>query len=319
MANVKANVLLVGGGAVGTIGAVNIEEGGLGAVTMVLRSNYKAVSEFGYQIESVDHGKLAGWRPTKSTPAPQLMQLHILLTCPIVLDSVPNAPEESPYDYIVCATKNCPDIPPTLVDLIKPAVTPGKTVIVMVQNGLNIERPMFKAFPKNIVLSGVSMIDAHEEELGHIVHEDFDMLMIGPFHNPNLEEAVEEAAAQAFIKMYGAAGKSNCTFCEDVPWARWRKLVFNACYNPVCAITGLDDARMRLADDVVDTVVRPAMEEIVQVATAMGHILPEDIIEKMIHLDPIDLYLKPSMQCDSEKVRSLLHTPLIDLSLLSKL
>jgi ketopantoate reductase len=61
----KANVLLVGGGAVGAIAALNIEEGGLGAVSAVLRSNFKVVKEFGYTIESVDHGKIKGWRPSK--------------------------------------------------------------------------------------------------------------------------------------------------------------------------------------------------------------------------------------------------------------
>lgn len=65
MSGKKANVLLVGGGAVGAIAALNIEVGGLGEVTAVLRSNFNAVQENGYVIESVDHGKLIGWRPTK--------------------------------------------------------------------------------------------------------------------------------------------------------------------------------------------------------------------------------------------------------------
>ena len=62
----KANILLVGGGAVGAIAALNIELGGLGEVTAVLRTNFKVVSQKGYIIESVDHGKLSGWRPSKS-------------------------------------------------------------------------------------------------------------------------------------------------------------------------------------------------------------------------------------------------------------
>lgn len=62
----KANVLLVGGGAVGSIAAINIEASGLGAVTLVARSNYVCINELGYDIESVDHGKLHGWRPTTS-------------------------------------------------------------------------------------------------------------------------------------------------------------------------------------------------------------------------------------------------------------
>jgi ketopantoate reductase len=66
MTTPKANVLLVGGGAVGSIAAVNIEAGGLGAVTLVARSNYIHINRLGYEIESVDHGKLQGWRPTTS-------------------------------------------------------------------------------------------------------------------------------------------------------------------------------------------------------------------------------------------------------------
>jgi ketopantoate reductase len=64
MSSSKANVLLVGGGAIGTIAAANIEAGGLGAVTLVARSNYAIVNDFGYTIESIDHGKLQRWRPT---------------------------------------------------------------------------------------------------------------------------------------------------------------------------------------------------------------------------------------------------------------
>jgi len=65
----KANILLLGGGAVGAIAALNIETGGLGIVTAVLRSNFKVVEEDGYIIESVDHGNFKGWRPTKGTNA----------------------------------------------------------------------------------------------------------------------------------------------------------------------------------------------------------------------------------------------------------
>lgn len=61
----KANVLLIGGGAVGAIVAINIEAGGLGAVTAVLRSNYDVVNESGYNITSIDHGELRGWKPAK--------------------------------------------------------------------------------------------------------------------------------------------------------------------------------------------------------------------------------------------------------------
>jgi len=43
-------------------------------------------------------------------------------------------------------------------------------------------------------------------------------------------------------------------------------------------------------------------QEIFDTAKALGHLLPEDIMDVMLNMDPIDLYLKPSMQCDIEKV-----------------
>ncbi|KAL4799304.1 6-phosphogluconate dehydrogenase [Aspergillus venezuelensis] len=281
-----ANILLFGGGAVGTIAALNIESGGLGEVTAVLRSNYTVVKDEGYRIDSIDHGKIDAWRPLK------------------VVNSVPNVAKEGlpPFDYIVTTTKNCPDIPPTLADLIAPAATPGHTVIVMIQNGLNLEKAMFNKLPNNIVLSGVSRIDSYEGEPGHIVQESRDKLELGPFRNPNITDTQKEIdAAHEFIKIYSASGKPNVTFSADVPWSRWRKLVYNAVLNPLAAISGLDSSRLRLSGTVIDELARPAMQEVVATAKALGHELPEDIVETVVTADPIDLYLKPSMLCDGEK------------------
>jgi len=77
----KANILLIGGGAVGAIAALNIEAGGLGSVTAVLRSNFSIVKEEGYIIESVDHGKISGWRPTKGKDP--LVTEETILSLPI--------------------------------------------------------------------------------------------------------------------------------------------------------------------------------------------------------------------------------------------
>ncbi|KAM5347499.1 hypothetical protein ACJ41O_010504 [Fusarium nematophilum] len=283
----KANVLLIGGGGVGAIAALNIETGGLGVVTAVLRSNFGIVNQQGYTIHSVDHGEILGWKPTK------------------VLGSVPGVTKESlpPFDYIITTTKNCPDVPPTLPDLIAPAVTPGHTVIVMIQNGLNIEKPVFDQFPNNIVLSGVSMIGSLEGPTGVIFHEDHDILYLGAFRNLSIADREREvAAAHAFIKIYGAGGKTKIHFSEDVQWARWRKIIFNGVMNPLCAITNLDSSRVRLTDSLVEGLVRPAMKEVFQIAGKLGYQLSDDIIDTMIDLDPMDLYLAPSMLSDARQL-----------------
>lgn len=63
----KKNVLLVGSGGVGTMGAYALETGGRATVTAILRSNYAAVEKNGFSIDSIDHGKgIKGWKPTTS-------------------------------------------------------------------------------------------------------------------------------------------------------------------------------------------------------------------------------------------------------------
>ncbi|KAK7565085.1 2-dehydropantoate 2-reductase family protein [Phyllosticta citricarpa] len=281
----KSNVLLIGSGGVGTIAAVNLEVGGFAEVTVVLRSNHDAVVKNGFHIKSCDHGVLSGWRPSK------------------IVKSIPNVQKENlpPYDYVVMSTKNVPDVPPTAVDLVKPAITPHHTTIVLIQNGLNIEKPFFAAFPNNAVLSGVSLIGSHEVSHGVIEHDDNDRLVLGPFRNPQLDAAHEERVAKEFARIYGAGGKTNCTYTADVGFSRWKKLVYNACLNSICAITGLDTGRIRLADGALDALVRPAMREICAAAKKAGYDLPPDVIEETIDMDPLTMYLPPSMLNDLRK------------------
>lgn len=211
---------------------------------------------------------------------------------------------ETQFDYVVITTKNTPDQPPAAADLVESAVVPGKTTIVLIQNGLNIEKPFLAKYPDNVCLSGVSLIGSHEIAPAVIEHEDPDRLIIGAFRNPRLSVEKEDAKAREFIKMYAEGGKTDCSFTPDVPFHRWQKLVYNACLNPICAITGLDTGRIRFAEDTVRTLLRPAMEEIVAAAKAAGLTLPLGIEDRMINVDPLTMYLRPSMLEDVQKVES---------------
>jgi ketopantoate reductase len=62
----KSKILLVGCGGVGTMCAYNLEIGGRALITAVLRSNYDAVEREGFFIDSIEHGKVEGWRPSES-------------------------------------------------------------------------------------------------------------------------------------------------------------------------------------------------------------------------------------------------------------
>jgi ketopantoate reductase len=206
----KAKILLVGAGGVGAMACYALESGGGAEVTAVLRSNYEAVMKDGFSIDSIEHGKgIHGFRPT-----------HIL-------DHIPKAGDDkqAPFEYVVVTTKNVPDIRPNVLDLIEPAVTPGVSTIVLLQNGYNIEQPIIERFPNNIVLSGVSIISASEPRKGYILHEFTDTSKIGPSPSLKTPKDKSQAAAKRFVGLYNRCGKVNCQYDEDVNFTRWRKCV----------------------------------------------------------------------------------------------
>ncbi|KAF2966981.1 hypothetical protein GQX73_g6600 [Xylaria multiplex] len=286
MAQDKARVLIVGTGGVGTMAAYALETGGKAEVTAVFRSNYAAVEKDGIDIDSIEHGHdIKGWRPTA------------------IRKTVPNVKEENlqPFDFILVTTKNIPDLPPTVADIIEPAVTAGKTAIVLSQNGLNIEKPLVERFPTNPIISSISYIGATEKSHGKIIHDDADAQKIGPFTNPGVSPAAAEAAARRYVAIYNATGKLDVTFDGDVKFVRWRKLVYNSSFNSVAAVLRMDTCRMRMSQHVIDDLVRPIMLEIVAAARANGVPLTDDVPEKVIRVDPTDTFFKPSMCQDAEK------------------
>lgn len=124
------------------------------------------------------------------------------------------------FNYIIIIIKNIPDITPIIAELICRAVTPGKKVIVLIQNSLNIKKLLFKKFLQKIILSGISCVDLHEIAPGVIKQVNHDWLIIRAFPNPTPIDADIELAARDFSYMYGAAGKTDCKyiFTDKVPF-----------------------------------------------------------------------------------------------------
>ncbi|KAK4215601.1 putative 2-dehydropantoate 2-reductase [Rhypophila decipiens] len=282
----KANVLIVGSGGVGTMAAYSLEKGGKARVTAVLRSNFAAVEKNGFQINSLDHGNIQGWRPSE------------------IMNSIPDVSKQHnirPYDYVVVTTKNIADVSPGVSEIIAPAISPGHTTIALVQNGLNIERRVIEAFPSNPVISGVSFIGATEGPKGTIKHDDHDVLIVGAFKNPNISPDVSETSAKRFVELYGSCAGIDCMYEPDVKFTRWRKLLYNSSYNTVATILHMDTSRMRVSEHIIDDLIRPIMMEIRAAAAAAGVNLPLELIDKMIFADTFEAFFKPSMLQDIER------------------
>ncbi|CAN6629662.1 hypothetical protein TRVA0_012S01420 [Trichomonascus vanleenenianus] len=277
----KASVLLVGSGGVGTIASLGLELSGRAAVTSVLRSDYERVKEKGFVIESVEYGDFDSWKPSR------------------IVNSVDVAVAEGEiYDYIMVCMKVLPELYKS-EDIIANAVTPGHTVIVLMQNGIGIEKPVAERFPENIVLSGISMI-ASMNLHGRILHKEHDKLKVGYYSSPGIPEDKIIDAAEKFVDIYGASG-AHTEFVPNLDKARWTKLIYNSCINTISALILLDTGRLYLSG-LDQSLIIPTMQEIKAIALkALGEPLePEDIDFRMLLSDE-GVYYHPSMMVDVEK------------------
>ena len=194
--------------------------------------------------------------------------------------------------------KNIPEVNNT-PKIIAPAITPGHTTIVLFQNGLYIEPPIIAAFPSNVVLSAPSFIGAHEHN-GHVVHDDHDKFHIGAFRNPSLDAAFERAKLEEFAKIYNSSKVVDANVVDDIVFYRWRKVLWNGIFNPMCALTQLDSAAVRLYGGEY-SLIRPGMAEMAAIAKADGYDLGPGIVDEMVDATPLELCFRPSMLVDVDK------------------
>lgn len=273
-------VLLIGTGGVGTIVAYGLwftKKGG--DISVVVRSDYEKVKNNGWELNSCDYGSVKGWKPDHIFPSVEAA-----------------VAEGQVYDYVVITTKNLPDVTKS-EDVAAPAITDGKTTIVLIQNGFDLGRPFIQKWPNNVVLSGVSHIGSHNNS-GVITQTQKDKTLISYFENPNISKELQETKAKEFIDIYSNE-HNQITYFPDAKWYRYRKLVYNATLNTTCALTGVDTGRLEISG-ALESVSIPAMKEVIAVAKADGVDLPEDVINTVVHSDDGD-WFKPSMYVDTIK------------------
>ena len=265
------NVLIVGAGAVGALfGSALARQGA--RVSVVCRSDFEAVSREGYHIHSPVFGDHR-FRPA------------------YVYRNVPECRE--PLDYLLLTSKVLENV--DRAALIRPAVGPG-TVIVLIQNGVDIEPPIAAAFPDNELLSSLAFVAVGRSAPGQVHHLSLGSLILGRY--PSGVTPAAQTLAAAF-----EAGKVPCKLTENVIGARWQKAVWNAVFNPISILGGVLDTNAMLRTDAEVAFVRSAMQEVCDVAQAAGYPQSPNLVEQMLATTRAMPAYKSSMALDYENRR----------------
>jgi 2-dehydropantoate 2-reductase len=269
----KRNILVVGAGGVGAYFGGRLARSGKADVSVVCRSDYEAVREHGYRVESI-----AG-----------------------DFDFMPSAvyrcPEEctAEMDLVIVTTKVLPgtDTPA----LIRPVVRKN-TAILLIQNGLGMEEEVAAAYPDNLLLGAIAYIGVFRSGGGRIVHKGGGTLAIGQYPTG------DAPLLDWLVRTWNDAGVGTRK-SADIILDRWAKLVWNAPYNPVSVLGGCLDTGMICADALLDELCGDLMREVCAAARACGKELPSGIVEKNLNYTHNFPAYKTSMLLDFENKRPL--------------
>jgi 2-dehydropantoate 2-reductase len=266
----QPRILVVGTGAIGGFYGGKLAQAGA-SVSTLCRSDYELVKSKGITVAST----LGDFHFTPEK---------------VIRDLGEYGP---PPDYVLVGLKVLPEIDTAAI--IKEVVG-AETAIVLLQNGVEIEEPVARAFPDNEIISGLAFICATRTSPGHIDHTDFGRVVIGRY------PAGKSVKAEELARLFNEAGL-KCEVTEDAVTARWRKLVWNAPFNPISVLGGGADTQTMVENPESLELAQKVMEEVCLIAEAAGHPLPEEIVQQNIDGTRAMAPYKSSMLVDFEEAR----------------
>jgi 2-dehydropantoate 2-reductase len=263
-------ILIIGSGAIGSFYGSILHRGGA-QVSYICRSDFDIVKKNGITINSKDYNY--NFHPHKIFKS----------GCKFNYNA----------DFVIIATKVLPEID---VPFLLEGTVSSNSTIVLLQNGIYIEESVEKAYPHNEIISALAFVCVNRISPGITSHLDYGRIVIGTYPNGITPQA--KKLQELFTK-----GNIDCQIDEDVLSARWRKLLWNAPFNPISVLAGGADTREMTSHEPTIALVKAVMHEIHALSIADGHELSIESIDKNINDSYKMVPYKTSMLLDYEAKR----------------
>ena len=161
-----------------------------------------------------------------------------------------------------------------LSDLLPQPTRDGGVVLVL-QNGLDVEADSAAIVGSDRVLGGCCFLCSNKVGPGHIKHMDFGRVVFGEYGDDvgkitnRLQKICDDLVAAGI----------DAQIADDLPMVRWRKLMWNIPFNGLSV--ALDASTKEIVDDpdacsLADAIIR----EVHQGAATCGVSVPADMIDK---------------------------------------
>ena len=266
---------IIGTGAIGGFYGAKLQKAGH-KVSFLLRSDYHHVTAKGLIVESVDGNFML----------PEVDTYNRVNKMPVC-------------DAIVVALKATENH--LLLELLPPLIDKN-SIILLLQNGINIEPKIARIIGSNTLIGGLCFVCSNKVGPGHIRHIDYGTITIGQYAANNSAAGITEQMSEVARDFEKAGIPINLS--EDLFLARWKKLVWNIPYNGLSVVL---DARTDeiMANDDTRFLAEQLMREVATGAKSCGRIIGDRFIKKMLKdTDKMKSYLT-SMKLDYNRKRPL--------------
>lgn len=275
MPNRNRNYAIVGTGAVGGFYGAKLQKAGL-EVNFLLRSDYEHVKKHGLIVES----------PEGDFTLPQVRDYHDSRKMP-------------KCDVVIVGLKTTQNhfLPKILPDLLK-----DNGVVLVLQNGLNIETEIAKIVGAERVIGGLCFLCSYKVSPGHICHLDYGTITLGEYTEDYKYIGITNRLHQIANDFKSAEIPINLS--ADLLLSRWKKLVWNIPYNGLSVVLNArTDELMANPDTLI--LVEQIMREVVAGAKSCDRIIPDEFIPHMLdHTHKMKPY-RTSMKIDYDESRPL--------------
>jgi len=292
----KVNIVFIGAGAVGCFYASRLHHPKNGLhVSLVARSNYKAIEQSGVQLKTRTFGDYT-FQPEAAYPSVQAA-----------------AEADGGWDFIFVTTKALPDVSDDS-EMIAPLVG-SKSCIVLIQNGVGVEEPFRKRFPHTPIVSAVTIVSAEQISPGVIRQNRWTRVSIGPFTDglgktgdTELERRGHRATEDLTRWWTDLGGIKDVEPHDEIglQTVRWHKLCINAAFNPSAVLSGGRGNASMVTDPELRQHLAGVMHEIWDAAPKiLGRPFPDSMAqpERILKSTERNVGARPSMLLDWEAGR----------------
>lgn len=266
---------ILGTGALGGFYGARLQQAGL-EVHFLLRSNYETVRQRGLAIDSPD-GNF------------RLPQVHAY--CDVT--AMPHC------DVVIVALKTTQN---HLLPKLLPPILKENGVVLVLQNGMNIEADVAEIVGNARVMGGLCFLCANKVAPGHIHHLDYKKITLGEYRS-----GYESAGISDRMRQIGSdfeRANVPIELAEDLLTARWKKLVWNIPFNGLSVVLTATTEEM-MGDAFARSLAEHLMQEVLQGAAVCGRQIPASFIAAMLdHTAKMKPY-RTSMKIDYDDRRPL--------------